>query len=227
MTTITATDNDVIYIDSTYQQTLPPAAPIAENTTEAKTERAWLSWAMGAASAVGTFAFSYIDFYLSAKIEKVASQTFGICLGNFVSKSGLKKFSKIITPLIQTNKKIAEFLGNNPLTESMIFGLLEEVEFRWFVQGVLLRNIPAKILKVISPGLEKLVDSVPAKITRIAAVALLFGYGHLSLLNCNHGGAISPLIGGVLYGTLYETMENPLVHCINMHILYNLYCEFA
>ncbi|CRX39159.1 CPBP family intramembrane glutamic endopeptidase [Estrella lausannensis] len=227
MGAITRTDKDIIYIDSTYQPNHPPAAESEGTITEIKTEKAWHSWALSAAAAAGTCALSYLDFYVSSKIERIASQKLGICLGNFVSKSGIEKFAEIMTPLIKTNKKIVEFIGDDPIGKSMFSGALEEIEFRWFVQGVLLKRIPAKILKVISPGLEKWIDSIPAKITRIAAVALLFGFAHLGNLDCKQGGAISPLIGGVLYGTLYETAENPLILCMNMHMLYNLYCELS
>lgn len=224
-------NSGIFYIDTQYEYR-PPTVEIPinrqENSSIGKIAARILADAKSLSVAAAlTSLISYSDFYLSGKIERIASKTLGICLGNFIGPSTKSFLNKIVSPWVSTHSKIADLFQNSLAGSIIVPALLEEVEFRWFFQGVLLKALPAKILKTLSPGMESWVDSVPAKVTRIAAVSLFFAYLHVNSLECKMGGGISHLIGGALYGTIYETVDSSLSHCINLHILYNIFAEYA
>ena len=163
------------------------------------------------------------DLTLTPRIQNFIVNQLGICLGNFIPLTGVNYLaSYVVNPLVRLNKTIGNLFGSNVTSDIFIPALCEEIEFRWFVQGILLKKLPEKVIKKISPDLAWVVDSAPAKISRVAATALFFAICHLHVLDCEKGGGISQFAGGLLYGALYELSDQNLVHCINLHCLHNL-----
>ena len=136
-------------------------------------------------------------------------------------KHGVNLLSKLIKPLVNLNSKISSLFGSNVSAEFFIAAVCEELEFRWFVQEILLHQLPKKILEISAPDLAKKLETLPARISRVALAALIFALCHTQALDCTQGGGISQLMGGLLYGSLYEFMDLSMVNCINLHFLYN------
>ncbi len=164
---------------------------------------------------------SFFDFNLTNKISFALSK-YGICFGNVLPKTVVDYLWKIELNIGTFNSKISTLFPNNVIMTTFIKAFCEEIEFRWFVQHIVLKKLPEKILGLISPELTKCVDSTPARITRIAAASLIFALIHAHTLECDKGGGLSQLIGGILYGTLCEYSDS-IVHGINLHIIYNLF----
>ncbi len=163
------------------------------------------------------------DLALTQKIASFATNQLGFCLGNWMPSTGLAYLNSfVVTPIVQLNQKIGSLFGSNVTSEIIIPAMCEEIEFRWFIQNILLKQLPKKVIEQISPDLVGLVDSLPAKVSRVTAAALFFAICHTYALDCPQGGGIYQLVGGLLYGTLYEFSEQNLFYCINLHSLYNL-----
>lgn len=169
-----------------------------------------------------TTAFSYFDLKLSHKIAEISTKTFGLCLEKLVPNGGLPYLVSMVNPIAKLNMSMSKLFGSNAITKIFIPSLCEEIEFRWFVQEVLLRKLPKKIIERINPALTEMVDSMPARISRVAASALFFALCHTYDLGCSQEGGISVLIGGLLYGGLYEFNNHEFVNCINLHVTYNV-----
>jgi membrane protease YdiL (CAAX protease family) len=167
-------------------------------------------------------AFSTVDLTVTPKIVQIASQTLGLCLGNFISKPGINWVASLVNPLARLNNKIGHLFGSNITASIFVPALCEELEFRWFLQDILLKKLPKKVIEKIAPDMANIVDSMPARISRVAAAALIFAICHTHALDCAEGGGMEQLVGGLLYGALYEFAENSLVNCINLHCIYNL-----
>lgn len=163
-----------------------------------------------------------LDINLSHKIADLATNKLGFCLDNFISENGKTSIGKFISPIAILNKKIGDLFGSSLSGQVFVPAICEEVEFRWFVQEILLRQLPKQIVKQISPDLMNMVDSTPAKISRVAATALIFAYCHTYALNCTDGGGVYQLVGGAIYGTLYEFNNYSLFDCMNLHFIYNV-----
>lgn len=152
----------------------------------------------------------------------------GFCLGNFITPAGKKQLEYIGSSLGELHLRIGSIFGKNIGSQVLIPALCEEIEFRWFVQEVLLRKLPKAVLQTIAPKLTELVDSFPARITRVAAAALLFALCHPSVLDCPQGGGASyPLLTGLILGTTYEFTSSlstcAYVHFFNNSIAYILF----
>lgn len=136
------------------------------------------------------------DINISHKIADLATNKLGICLDNFLSETGKTSIESLISPLASINKKIGDLFGASLSGQVFVPAICEEVEFRWFVKEILLRQLPKQIVKQISPDLMKMVDSTPARISRVAATALIFAYCHTHALDCSKGaGFINSLEG--------------------------------
>lgn len=174
----------------------------------------------------GTYALqmagiTVFDALAMPKIVEFATQKLGFCLSNFISPKK-NALGNIGSPLGVINSMIGSIFGSNITSNILIPAVCEEVESRWFVQEIILRYLPKKIIEKISPDLVHMVDSLPARITRVAAAALIFALLHAHALECSTGGGVAQLIGGLLYSGLYEYHNNSLIHCVNLHVLYNL-----
>lgn len=167
-------------------------------------------------------ALSTIDLTVTPKIAQIATQALGFCLGNFISTPGINWIASLVSPLARLNNKVGNLFGSNITSSIFAPALCEEVEFRWFVQDILLKKLPKKVIEKIAPDMANIVDSMPARISRVAAAALFFAICHAHALECAEGGGIYQLMGGLLYGALYEFSDNSLVNCINLHCIYNL-----
>ncbi len=148
----------------------------------------------------------------------------GFCLGNFISNGVRNNLNSIVNCIVDVNDSVSRLFGANIAGQIMAPAFLENVEL-WAVQNVLLRKLPKKVIEKISPTLVHLVDTLPARIARVAATAIIFAVLHVNVLECDHGGGIHQLIGGILYGTLLEFTEN-VAYGINLHIVHNLLVEF-
>lgn len=169
-----------------------------------------------------TGAISVADIKLTPFITHIVSHNFGFCLGNFLSGAGTRALASIVNPIVSVNARISRLFGSNLAAEIMMPALCEEVEFRWFVQDILLKELPRKILEQVSPKHAHLVDSEIVRINRIAASALFFAYCHLHALGCSTGGGINHLVGGLLYGAIYEYSDWSLFGVVNLHTMFNL-----
>jgi hypothetical protein len=171
---------------------------------------------------VALLTVSYLDLNLSKQIEKYASQKLGLCLIKMLpQKHGVNLLSKLIKPLAILNTKISALFGTNLSAQLFIPAVCEELEFRWFVQEILLHQLPKQILEISAPDLAKKLETLPARISRVAVAALIFALCHTQVLDCTQGGGISQLMGGLFYGSLYEFTDVSMVNCINLHFLYN------
>lgn len=128
-------------------------------------------------------------------------------------------------PIARLNNGIACLFGSNVASDVFVPAICEEIEFRWGVQELLLRQAPKKFLEYVAPKYANLVDSTPARINRIVLTALLFAYCHVEVLDCSNGGGINELLGGLLYGTIYEYTDYSLATCMNLHCIFNLMVE--
>jgi hypothetical protein len=164
---------------------------------------------------------SAADFILTGHLSKNLS-SLGFCLGSFVPKGSRSWCKYIGNSLGRLNGDISRIFGENLSSKVMIPAACEEIEFRWFAQEVLLRKLPKAVLQKIAPHLTGMVDSLPARISRIAAAALFFALCHTYVLDCAAGGGIAQLVGGLLYGAIFE-YTGSLPTCISMHFLYNLF----
>lgn len=88
-------------------------------------------------------------------------------------KHGVNLLSKLIKPLVNLNSKISSLFGSNVSAEFFIAAVCEELEFRWFVQEILLHQLPKKILEISAPDLAKKLETLPARISRVALAALI------------------------------------------------------
>lgn len=166
---------------------------------------------------------SLIDATLTPKIMSLAADKLGFCLSNFLPKNGIHFLFSIESPIAKLNDKLGSLFGNTLAGGIMIPAICEEVQFRWFIQEVVFHTLPKKILEKIAPDLTYLVDSLPARISRVAAAAIIFSLIHAHALECSNGGGISQLIGGLLYGAMYECSDYTIVHNVNAHIFFNLF----
>jgi hypothetical protein len=169
-----------------------------------------------------TIGISAADLKLTPFITNVAINHLGLCVDNLVSSRAKNFISYIVNPLARLNQSLGNLLGQNITGKILIPAALEEMEFRWLIQDIALKKIPEKILKYIAPQYAHIVDSNAARISRIALAALIFSICHLHLLDCSGGGGIEPLIGGLIYGYVYEYTNWSLFGCINLHSIYNL-----
>lgn len=168
-----------------------------------------------------TFGISAIDLKLTPLITRFAIDKMGLCVNHIISNQTKSLLSYIVSPLAKFNNKLGQVFGNNLAGTILAPAALEELEFRWLVQDVVLKKIPEQILKTIVPEYAHIVDSDVARISRIALTALLFSASHLHQLNCSEMGGIGPLIGGLIYGYVYEYTDLSLPGCINLHSVYN------
>jgi membrane protease YdiL (CAAX protease family) len=173
---------------------------------------------------VGVTASSAVDIFLSTYVADNLSNL-GFCLGSFVPKN-TRSWCRYIEGKIGTfNTGIVRTLSyNNPASKIMASAACEEIEFRWFLQEVLLRKLPKAALQKIAPRLTEMVDSLPARISRVAAASLLFALCHSQVLDCSAGGGIGQLMGGLFYGAIYE-YTGSLSTCTTMHFLYNVFVK--
>jgi hypothetical protein len=163
------------------------------------------------------------DLGVCYRISKVIAK-YGFCLGNFISNGVRNNLNSIVNSIVDINDSVSSLFGSNIASQIMAPAFLENVEL-WVVQNVLLRKLPKKMIEKISPTLGYLVDTLPARITRVAATAILFAVLHVNVLECEHGGGIHQLLGGILYGTLLEFTDN-VTYGINLHIAHNLLVYF-
>lgn len=170
-----------------------------------------------------TSAISVLDVKLTPSIAKIATEKLGLCLSHFLPDMGRRILSTFVNPLARLNQRIGSLFSKSRQGQIFIISACEEVEFRWLIQDVILKKLPKKILEHVAPEhLDKL-NSNLAKISRVAATSLLFANCHLSSLECSQGGGIPQLVGGLLYGLIYEYTELSLIGCINLHCIYNFF----
>lgn len=177
-------------------------------------------------TAAASVSVSVIDAKLTPKISQAIIQNTGFCLGNFISQAGIKSLSILARSLIKVNHSSVRVLGSNLASTTVVPAVCEEVEFRWLLQKLILKELPEAALRHVAPEYAHLVDSQAARICRIAAASLLFAYCHVSVLDCGSGGGISQLVGGILYGTLYEYDIISLLGCANLHSLFNIFNHY-
>lgn len=145
------------------------------------------------------------------------------CLGNFFSNGARGVLASIVNPLVNVNQTLGRLFGQTVTGKTFVPAACEEVEFGLLFQKLALTELPREILKRVAPQYANAVDSDAAKVTRIAARALFFAYCHVNVLDCSTGGGISQLLGGALYGSIYEYSPSlNFVACINLHCLFNL-----
>ncbi len=169
---------------------------------------------------------SSLDLYCTPLISRFFTNKLGFCLGNVLSRSVVVNLHSLITtPVCNLNSALGSLLGSGVATKIFIPAAFEELEFRWFIQDILLKRLPQKVINKVAPELNHLVDSMPAKISRVAASALFFAVCHTHTLDCKEGGGIDQLIGGIIYGILYELDKENLANCISLHCFYNLVQE--
>ena len=101
--------------------------------------------------------------------------------------------------------KAAVMLSGRPdnLLGVLFAGAGEEFYCRGLVQKVFLRDLPKRILKKISLPNEWL-DSRIWTGLRIACASCLFAGLHTDYWNCEKGGAMPQLFGGMVFGLLAE-----------------------
>ena len=173
-----------------------------------------------------TLGISFADMAFSNVATYIATKKLGFCFGNVISENGIGFLRHIERNIARVNGISISLLGESLGTTIMIPALCEEVEFRWFVQDVLLTKLPKKIIEQISPQMTSIINSVPARISRVAATAIIFALLHTHALPCSEGGGIHQLIGGLLYGSIYEMSGGSLLYCTNLHFIYNLVCSY-
>lgn len=120
--------------------------------------------------------------------------------------------------------------------EEMLFSdllspILEEVEWRWFVQQICFTVAPTLILNTLAPGYGPLVYHPAAKVCRIVLTAGLFALSHTN--NWGQGanpwcpGGIFPqFISGLSYGALTEYHQGVIVYSAVSHCVHNFVVDF-
>lgn len=175
-----------------------------------------------------TTVVSLTDFKLSKYIESYASRSLGICLNKALPhKDSIKIIDNVIKPIVHANEQISVLFGDHLYTQLLFAAVCEEVEFRWFVQKILLHQLPKQFIEKTFSTSVHYFDTLPAKASRVALSSLIFALAHTNSLECTNGGGISVLLGGLLYGSIYEFTDLSLVNCINLHYVYNLLIAFS
>jgi hypothetical protein len=85
-----------------------------------------------------------------------------------------------------------------------------------------MKKIAQKLIQRFAPEYVSMVDAMPARVARVFFSALLFASFHTHVLDCDLGGGIPQMIGGLFYGALMEKDED-IVSLINYHIIYNCF----
>lgn len=104
----------------------------------------------------------------------------------------------------------------------IIIPILEEIFFRGIIQDKILYQLPKYICKYVSPGSEKYLDTIIAKVARIGITAALFGAAHMTnapIIGEKTAEIQSSMafIAGIILGIVKES-ELGMVGSIGLHM---------
>lgn len=207
--------------------------PTAKKTSKDRLEYLDLSLDNKASKTIDTSPFKQVlgkITFLETLGIGIGTGVMGSLLGDqIVSLSGKTgaipdfDYQKMMTEMCVTIVNTDNFVIN----ACFIGPILEELIFRYSIQQVLLKEIPEKIIKIIAPGKEDVLDSKVAKITRTLFTAALFGYIHIVNQGrypdayC-YGQIISSFVGGIAFGILKESKVG-LLGSIVAHVSNNIF----
>ena len=192
------------------------------------------------AGAVGMPLFNIAPIYLAQKTGLIPEMT------NQILSKTLRVNDKLFNNTCLIEKPISKFPYptcplrvacrdlNLPITPSQIkitnlvaLGVIpavgEELLFRGLIQDVLLKRLPAWMLKKISPGQEKMIDTKIAKIGRIILTSALFSAWHLQ----NRGILPDAYVKSQLVGTFTLGILLGMIKESNLGLLGSMGAHFA
>jgi membrane protease YdiL (CAAX protease family) len=122
---------------------------------------------------------------------------------------------------------------NSYFKVGVIAPIMEEIECRFLIQEIALKQMPKKILSKISPKYVSLVDSKIAKITRVFISSFLFALPHYLTQESLGGLGGNPILknlmgnriivsfaGGIVLGSLQEATGS-IANSLIVHAIHN------
>ncbi|MCB1068374.1 MAG: CPBP family intramembrane metalloprotease [Simkania sp.] len=171
------------------------------------------------------FAATALNVLMNRQIVPIAARN-GFCLENLVSQSAQGFFQSNIRTLTAPRRFFSSIFGFNKEQEvRTIVPVIEEVQFRYLLQQVILKHLPQTVLDRVFPNHNIDLDAVPFKILRVLVTASLFAAFHLNQYSCEDGGGLDPFIGGLIYGTIIEA-GGSIIHTIILHMLWNQFAQY-
>ena len=165
-----------------------------------------------------------LNVWLNRQVIPVALRN-GFCLENLVSQSTKGFFNSCVGILITPRKIFSSVFGlSRERAERSIVPVMEELEFRYLLQQVMLKHLPQTVLDRVFPDHNIDLDAVPFKILRILVTASIFAACHINQYSCDQGGGLDPLIGGLLYSAIIE-MGGSVLHTTILHMLWNQFSQ--
>lgn len=139
--------------------------------------------------------------------------------------------------LLQTINKVMvtclPFLENTKLEMILFYDFIgpvvEELEWRWFVQEVCLKVAPNLLINALAPGYGSLVYHPAAKVCRVVISAGLFALAHTDHWGegkNKNAGIMSHFIGGLAYGGLTEYYRGSIFYSSVSHAAHNFAINF-
>lgn len=150
----------------------------------------------------------------------------GFCAANLVPVSA-KNPLNFCAKILSTPYKVAinTFNLNSIQGGNSIAPIVEEVEFRYLLQKILLNKAPEAACKKLFPRAHINFNAMPAKVLRTLLVASAFALVHVNNAECEQGGGVSQFLGGLLYSSIIESGRD-LLTTILLHMIWNQLCNF-
>ncbi|WP_420422201.1 type II CAAX prenyl endopeptidase Rce1 family protein [Simkania sp.] len=170
----------------------------------------------------GSFALTAVDIILNRQFTSIATSS-GYCLENLVSKSVKSVFNSWAQVATTPMRSLSNFFSvRNEVAATTFSPVLEELEFRYLLQQVMLKHLPKTVLDQVFPDHGINLDAAPFKILRTLITASLFAVLHTDQYSCDEGGGVGPLMGGLIYGMIIEG-GGSVVNTINLHMIWNMF----
>lgn len=172
----------------------------------------------------GNLGATTLNVWLNRQVVPVALRN-GFCLENLVSQTTKGFFNSCVGILTAPRKIFSSVFGlGRERADRSIVPVMEEVEFRYLLQQVMLKHLPQTVLDRVFPDHNIDLDAVPIKILRILVTASVFAACHITQYSCDQGGGLDPLIGGLIYSTIIEA-GGSVMHTSILHMLWNQFAQ--
>ena len=164
---------------------------------------------------------------LSYRLIQPYTVSNGLCIANIMPTKAIpiaKSAVKILSAPMTFIKQIA---GLNTQQMSVSVGpVIEEVEFRYLFQQVILKQIPKAILDKVAPNHKIDLDNMPMKVFRTLVTASAFALAHTQYYSCEAGGGLTVFMGGLLYSGIIESGGSAvLTSCL--HMMWNMMVTYS
>lgn len=131
-------------------------------------------------------------------------------------------------PYLLTKLEVISKKNLDAISENIVIPIIEEFEWRWFVQHICLPAALNLLLNTVAPGYSSAVNHLSVKVAGVIVTAGLFALQHTSHWgqgNRSHQGIASHFVNGLIYGALAE-YSGSIVYSSIAHCTHNFFGDY-